>query len=175
MIRIGTPGFDYKDWYGPFFLLGLKPPRLGWPPPPMVWLRQGIDIDLLLRLMAQEFRLKEKDHAVAYRNDPPDKVGYEMFRRVVLHLSTIQDHNSLYVEPLSIKRQWTISAESVTAEGFKALEQDYEVEYNRENKTYTLRKQVEGGTLITNYDPESLSPKERAGCMRRIHWDFQTT
>jgi hypothetical protein len=128
-------------------------------------LRQGIDIDLLLRLMAQEFRLKEKDHAVAYGNDPSEKVGYEMFRRVVLHLSTIQDHNSLYVEPLSIERRWTISAASVTAEGFKALEQDYEVEYNRENNTYTVRKQVEGGTLITNYDPESLSPKERA----RLH------
>lgn len=25
MIRIGTSGFDYKDWYGPFFPPGLKP------------------------------------------------------------------------------------------------------------------------------------------------------
>lgn len=56
-------------------------------------------------------------------------------------------------------------ADSVTAEGFKALEQEYHVVYNRQDKTYTLRKQVEGGTLITNYDPESLSPKERA----RLH------
>jgi hypothetical protein len=88
-----------------------------------------------------------------------------MFRRVVVHLSAIQDHNSLYVEPLSIERSWTIPADSVTAEGFKALEQEYQVVYNRQDKTYTLQKQVEGGTLITNYDPESLSPKERA----RLH------
>jgi hypothetical protein len=125
-------------------------------------LRQGIDIDLLLRLMAKELRLKHNDGTVAHRNNPSDKAGYEMFRRVVLHLSAIQDHNSLYVEPLSIERSWTIPADSVTAEGFKALEQDYRVEYNGPDKTYTLRKQVEGGTLITNYHPDLLSPEERA-------------
>lgn len=128
-------------------------------------LRQGIDIDLLLRMMAQELRLKQSHEAVVYRNDPSNKLGYEMFRRVVLHLSAIQDHNSLYVEPLNIERSWTIPTDSVTAEGFKALEQEYEVVYNDQDKTYTLRKQVEGGTLITNYDPESLFPKERA----RLH------
>ncbi len=128
-------------------------------------LRQGIDIDLLLRLMAQELRLKQNHEAVVYRNDPSNQIGYEMFRRVVLHLSAIQDHNSLYVEPVSIERSWTIPTDSVTAEGFKALEQEYEVVYNEQVKTYTLRKQVEGGTLITNYDPNLLSREERA----RLH------
>lgn len=124
-------------------------------------LRQGIDIDLLLRLMAKELRVNHHDGAIAYRNSPSDKVGYEMFRRVVLHLSSIQDHNSLYVEPLSIERSWTIPADSVTAEGFKTLEQEYRVVYNAKDKTFTLRKQVEGGTLITNYDPNLLSHEER--------------
>lgn len=125
-------------------------------------LRQGIDIDLLLRLMAKELRLNHRDGAIAYRNNPSDAVGYEMFRRVVLHLSAIQDHNHLYVEPLNIERSWTIPADSVTAEGFKALEQEYQVAYNAQDKTFTLRKQVEGGALITNYDPNLLSREERA-------------
>ena len=124
-------------------------------------LRQGIDMDLLLRLMSKELRLIENGEAIAYRNNPSDKAGYEMFRRVVLHLSAIQDHNSLYVEPLIIERNWTIPADSVTAEGFISLEQEYGVIYNAEDKTYTLRKQVEGGTLITNYDPGTLSREER--------------
>jgi hypothetical protein len=128
-------------------------------------LRQGIDIDLLLRLMAKELRMSHSDGAIAYRNSPADKEGYEMFRRVVLHLSAIQDHNSLYVEPLSIERTWTIPAGSVTAEGFKTLEQEYQVAYNVQDKTFMLRKQVEGGTLITNYDPNLLSREERA----RLH------
>ncbi|MEK6787163.1 MAG: hypothetical protein AABY61_16940 [Nitrospirota bacterium] len=125
-------------------------------------LRQGIDIDLLLRLMAKELRVNQSEGAIAYRNSPSDKAGYEMFRRVVLHLSAIQDHNSLYVEPLNIERSWTIPADSVTAEGFKALEQEYQVVYNAKEKTFTLRKQIEGGTLITNYDPNLLSREERA-------------
>jgi hypothetical protein len=125
-------------------------------------LRQGVDIDLLLRLMAKELRLRHNGGAIAYRNNPSDKVGYEMFRRVVLHLSAIQDHNSLYVEPLSFERTWTIPAESVTAEGFKALEQEYQVSYHARDKTFTLRKQIEGGMLITNYDPNLLSREERA-------------
>ncbi|MBX3324663.1 MAG: hypothetical protein KF682_02060 [Nitrospira sp.] len=125
-------------------------------------LRQGIDIDLLLRLMAKEVRMSHGDGAIAYRNNPSDKASYEMFRRVVLHLSAIQDHNSLYVEPLNVERSWTIPAESVTAEGFKSLEQEYHVSYHAKDKTFTLRKQVEGGTFITNYDPNLLSQDERA-------------
>lgn len=133
-------------------------------------LRQGVDIDLLLRLMAKELRLKQDGGTVAHRNNPSDTIGYEMFRRVVLHLSAIQDHNSLHVEPLTIERSWTIPADSVTAEGFRALEQEYQVAYNGQSKTYTLRKQVEGGTLITNYDPDSLSRDER---LRLQHEDQQ--
>ncbi len=125
-------------------------------------LRQGIDIDLLLRMMAKEVRMSHGTGVVSYRNSPSDKIGYETFRRVVLHLSAIQDHNNLYVEPLNVERSWTIPAEAVTAEGFKALEQEYQVSYHAQDKTFTLRKQVEGGTLITNYDPNLLSQDERA-------------
>ncbi len=125
-------------------------------------LRQGIDIDLLLRMMAKEVRMSHGTGVVSYRNSPSDKIGYETFRRVVLHLSAIQDHNNLYVEPLNVERSWTIPAEAVTAEGFKALEQEYQVSYHAQDKTFTLRKQVEGGTLITNYDTNLLSQDERA-------------
>jgi hypothetical protein len=46
-------------------------------------LRQRADIDLLLRLMAQELRIKRNSsEAIAYGNTPTDRAGYEMFRRV---------------------------------------------------------------------------------------------
>ncbi|MBA2484677.1 MAG: hypothetical protein H0V35_00995 [Nitrospira sp.] len=124
-------------------------------------LRQGVDIDLLLRLMAKELRLSDHGEAVAYRNDPFDNEGYDMFRKVVLHLSAIQDANRLYAEALTFERTWTIPAESVTAEGFATLEQQYLITYHREQRTYTLRKPVSGRVLITNYDPATLSPAER--------------
>jgi hypothetical protein len=124
-------------------------------------LRQGVDIDLLLRVMAKELRIKSAQEDIAYRNLPSDRSGYEMFRRVVLHLSAIQDHNQLHVEPLDFERTWNIPAESITGEGFRALEEGYLVSYNPTDKTYTLRKKVAGRIFITNYDPDSLSLEDR--------------
>jgi hypothetical protein len=130
-------------------------------------LRQRYDIDLLLRLMAQEVRIQHPAQQspikqVAYLNTPSDPAGYEMFRRVVLHLSAIQDQNQLYAEHLVLERSWTISASSVPAEGFQALEKEFSVFYNKQDNTYTLRKRVPGPILITNYDPDNLPPEERA-------------
>jgi len=128
----------------------------------LLLLRQRYDIDLLLRLMAQELRITENGQEVAYRNAPADRTGYEMFRRVVTHLSAIQDQNQLHAEPLVYNRTWTIPADSVTAEGFQALQNEYLVTYNQKDHSYTLRKQITGQILITNYDPNTLSPDERA-------------
>lgn len=124
-------------------------------------LRQRYDIDLLLRMMAQEVRLQKSSQWVTYRNSPPDRPGYEMYRRVVLHLSSIQDKSQLYAEPLPLARTWTIPASSVAAEGFQALQKEFDVAYNRRDNTYTLRKQVSGPVIITNYDPSTLSSEER--------------
>lgn len=128
----------------------------------LLLLRQRYDIDLLLRLMAQELRITENGQEVAYRNTPSDRTGYEMFRRVVTHLSAIQDQNHLHAEPLIYHRTWTIPANSVTAEGFQALQKEYLVTYNQKDNSYTLQKQITGPILITNYDPYTLSPEERA-------------
>jgi hypothetical protein len=128
----------------------------------LLLLRQRYDIDLLLRLMAQELRITANGQEVAYRNRPMERTEYELFRRVVTHLSAIQDQNQLYIEPLVYNRTWTIPANSVTAEGFQALQKEYVVTYSQKDNTYTLRKQIIGRTLITNYDPDTLSPEERA-------------
>ena len=125
-------------------------------------LRQRYDIDLLLRLMAQELRIRQDGREVSYRNTPADKQGYEMFRRVVTHISAIQDANQLHAEPLVYTRTWTIPANSVTAEGFQSLQKEYLVTYSQKDNTYTLRKQITGRTLITYYDPDTLSQEERA-------------
>ena len=125
-------------------------------------LRQGVDVDLLLRLMAAEFRIKEKDREVAYRNLPSDRKGYEMFRRVVLHLSAIQDRNHLYAEPMVYDRTWTVPVESIKSDGFKNLEDEDVASYDQEKRAYILRKTVTGRMFITNYDPDTLPMEERA-------------
>lgn len=143
-------------------------------------LRQHFDVDLMLRMMAQEVTLLNlpviqlaKEHEnhlrsrqrrysqeITYYNSPSDREGYEMFRRVALHFSAIQDQKQLYAEPLTFERSWTIPAGAVSAEGFQSLQKEFTVRYDQKEGTYTLSKQVSGPILITNYDPDTLRFEE---------------
>ncbi|MEQ1720186.1 MAG: hypothetical protein ABL887_03620 [Nitrosomonas sp.] len=136
-------------------------------------LRQRYDVDLLLRMMAQEVRLLQQHSQYAiYRNKPSDTDNYKMFRRVVLHLSAIQDANALHAEPLPLILNWTIPANAVVAEGFHSLQKEYDVQYNAKESTYTLSKHTAGPILITNYDPSTLSEREREELHQIVEdWD----
>ena len=125
-------------------------------------LRQHHDIDLLLRLAVSELRMPRQGKDVAFLNDPSDMVGYPQFRRVVLHLSTIQDSNDLYIEPLIFRRTWTLPAETMTPEGLQALEHDeVTVKFDEGKHLYRLSARVTGRIVITNYDPELLADEEK--------------
>ena len=125
-------------------------------------LRQHYDVDLLLRLTVGELRMPRQGKDVAFRNDPSDMVGYPVFRRFVLHLSSIQDSNDLYIEPLIFRRTWTLPAESMTPEGLQALEQDeVTVKFDEDKRLYRLSARVTGRIVITNYDPELLPDEEK--------------
>jgi hypothetical protein len=127
-------------------------------------LRQGYDVDALLRLMAGEVRLAKEgqpEMVYVYYNRPSDRGGYPVFRRVMAHLSSIQDRHALYVEPLLFQLSWTIPASAVTAEGFQSISQDFSLKYDAEQQVYQVSKQVTGRIIITNYDPAILPNEER--------------
>lgn len=124
-------------------------------------LRQGVDVDLILRLLAGELRVNGGKQGGVYLNKPGDAEGYRLFRQAVLHLSTIQDRHKLFVEPLMFDRHWTLPAESLMAEQMAALQKEFKVEYQAERKQIVLTKRVAGHILLTNYDPATLSNEER--------------
>lgn len=66
-------------------------------------LRQGYDVDALLRLVVEELRVSDGDNEVVSYNRPSDKLGYERFRKVMAHLSSVQDRHVLHVDPLAIE------------------------------------------------------------------------
>ncbi len=135
-------------------------------------LRQHFDVDMLLRMMAQEVRLMNPEQQSVYRNNPSDKASYEMFRRVVLHFSAIQDHNQLYAEPLLLNHIWKIPSSSIVPDSFQSLQKEFTVHYHAEDDTFTLRKQIPGPILITNYDPDRLSEEEREALNEHARdWD----
>lgn len=124
-------------------------------------LRQGADVDLILRLLAGELRIYDGGKNDVYLNKPGDTEGYRLFRQAVLHLSSIQDRHKLFVEPLMFDQQWTLPAESLTAEQMAALQKDYKIAYQAERKQVTLIKREAGRILLTNYDPATLSNEDR--------------
>jgi len=126
-------------------------------------LRQGADIDLVLRLLAGELRLKgntEAQDAVFY-NKPSDKTGYKRFRQLVTQISTVQDRHRLFVEPLQFEQSWHIPADTLAAEQFAGLQKEYDLDFDAAGKRLTLTKRLIGHTVITNYDPQSLTNAQR--------------
>jgi hypothetical protein len=134
-------------------------------------LRQNLDVDLMLRLVAQEFRLHEPGGESVCHNRPREGASYAKFRRVVLHLSSIQDRGALFAEPLVFERRWTLPVNSVGAEGFGNLEKEYSIVLSQDKREYQLSKQVIGRVMITNYDPNLLSNEERAKLNDEIDQD----
>ncbi len=125
-------------------------------------LRQGYDVDALLRLLAGEIRLPQEryEEAVCY-NDPSDRDGYPVFRRVMAHLSSIQDRHALSIEPLLFQYNWTVPVSAVTPEGFQSTYKDFALTYDAERQVYRVAKQVTGRIIITNYALAILSTEER--------------
>lgn len=123
-------------------------------------LRQGADVDLVLRMMAGVFRTRGFNTQGDLHNRPSDP-GYSLFRRLVLHLSSIQDRNELYVEPLRFEQSWDFPKTQVTPETLAALQKDYTVTLVPERQVYRLSKMVTGRVIMANYDPETLSNEEK--------------
>ena len=124
-------------------------------------LRQGVDIDLLLRLLAGELRLSQGERQGIYLNKPSDSKGYRLFRQAVLHLSSIQDKNQLFVEPLMFEEKITLPLAEFDASQLSAYGKDYQVDYSPQRKQAVLNKKTVGRMVLTNYDPAELSNDER--------------
>lgn len=130
-------------------------------------LRQGYDVDSLLRLMGAELRLQGDGpgNVAAHLNRPSDRVGYAVFRRVVAHLSSIQDRHALNVEPLHFQQTWVVPAAAVTPETYASTYKDFSLSYDAAKRVYHVSKRVNGRVMISNYDPAVLSNEERV----RLH------
>lgn len=124
-------------------------------------LRQGADVDLVLRLLAAELRLTGPMQDDVYNNKPNDANGYRKFRQFVTHISSVQDRHKLFVEPLLFERSWNMAMESLSPEQFANLQKDYQVKYDAHHKQLNLSQPVIGHIILTNYDTQLLSNEER--------------
>ena len=134
-------------------------------------LRQGYDVDALLRLMGAEVRLDtaNADQAIAHLNRPSDKEGYQVYRRVIAHLSSIQDRHALFVEPLRFEHSWTVPADKVTPESYLETFKDFLIVEDKQQHTFRISKRISGRIIITNYNPSILPSEEQL----RLHQEAE--
>lgn len=127
-------------------------------------LEQGYDVDALLRLMATEIRIAKggnwQDVDIC-ANRPSDREGYTVFRRVMAHLSSIQDRHALRVEPLVLRYTWTLPASSVAPDTFQSLSRDFSLAFDPKSATYEVSRRITGRVIVANYDPATLPEAER--------------
>jgi hypothetical protein len=127
-------------------------------------LEQGYDVDGLLRLMAAEIRLARGGHwedVDISANRPSDRDGYTAFRRVMAHLSSIQDRHALRVEPLVLRYGWTLPASSVTPDTFQSLSRDFSLTYDPQAAAYEVSRRITGRVIVANYDPATLPEADK--------------
>lgn len=132
-------------------------------------LRQHYDIDLLLRLMAEEFRTTQGEtREVSYRNHPATPQEYAWFRKIVVHISTIQDRNQLYVEPVALEHVWYLPQTAFSGQDLTTLGDAYDLTYDNLKEQYALRKKLRERMTITNYPPTMLTPEERMQLHQKV-------
>jgi hypothetical protein len=125
-------------------------------------LRQNYPVDLLFRVLAEEFRLSTQGPDFICHNKPSEQVGYPTFRRIAMHLSAIQDSSDLHIESVMLRRSWILPAETMTLEAMQSLaKDDVAIELDPQTRLYYLTKRVPGALVITNYDLEELIDDEK--------------
>ena len=98
-------------------------------------------------------------------NRPADRAGYVVYRRIMSHLSAIQDRHALYVEPLHFQIMWTVPEDAMTPGAFASTYKDFSLAYDAAQHVYYVTKRVNGRVMISNYDPSVLTNEERV----RLH------
>ncbi|THJ21399.1 MAG: hypothetical protein CAF45_011205 [Nitrospira sp. CG24E] len=133
--------------------------------------RQGYDINMVLRLMARGIAIDdESGHAVSF-NAPSQGEGYLEFRRRLLHLAGLDAERALYVGPILFEESHAVRTNRAPNpdEVVAALEKGFRWEGDREGMIHTVRRKAVGRLLVANYDPARLSNEER----RLLHEEAQ--
>lgn len=139
--------------------------------------RRGADAFPLLRLMARGFDNLMPGTEGWYPNDPAED-QYVKFRQLVLHLEALLRAGDIYIERLDhlddvheVGPAGAPKADDLIA----ASEKGYKwqsIEKKNGEKSYVLRKRIEGMPSLTNFDPkseENLSNERK----RQIHKDVE--
>ena len=126
---------------------------------------QGEAIDMAMRLMGRGIELQYKDGSFQrfILNRPSHAEEYSEFRRIALHLASLNVSRHLFVGNLSFNAAVSpeLSGPPSASDITEAMEKGYFVIKNQEDGSHKLYKHFTGRVVITNYDPLKLTDSER--------------
>ncbi|HET9962716.1 MAG TPA: hypothetical protein VFQ34_10305 [Nitrospiraceae bacterium] len=133
--------------------------------------RQGYDINMVLRLMARGIAVDDEQGPTVFFNAPSEGAGYVEFRKRLLHLAGLDAERKLFVGPILFEEAQTVHTNRAPNpdEIVAALEKGFRWEGEAGAKLHTVRRKAVGRLLVSNYDPNRLSNEER----RRLHEQAQ--
>ena len=133
--------------------------------------RQGFDINMVLRLMARGLAIESDEGPVVLFNQPSQQESYVEFRRRLLHLAGLDAERKLFVQPIIFEESQTVRTHRPPNpdEVVAAMEKGFRWESDGEARMHTVKRKAVGRLLISNYNPARLSNDER----RQLHDDAQ--
>lgn len=124
---------------------------------------QGLDINMLLRLMARGIVMDRDGRATTMLNTPVQPDGYREFRRRLLHLAALNQAGHLFIQSLTYEQTYPVALDRALtpAEIVAVLEQGYRWTLPASANAPLLTRKSRGRLVITNYNPQSLTNEER--------------
>jgi hypothetical protein len=134
---------------------------------------QGEAIDMVIRLMARgvEFQNEDGTFKRFVLNRPSHVEEYKEFRRIALHLASLNISRNLFVGNLTFSTAVSpsLSGAPSVSDITDAVEKGYFCIKNDEDGSYKLYKHFTGRVVITNYDPLTLTDGERHALNQRAN------
>ncbi len=126
---------------------------------------QGEAIDMTMRLMGRGIELQYEGGAFKrfILNRPSHVEEYKEFRRIALHLASLNVGRNLFVGNLSFSAAVSpeLSGPPSASDITEVMEKGYFVIKNEEDGSHKLYKHFTGRVVVTNYDPLILTDSER--------------
>jgi hypothetical protein len=126
---------------------------------------QGIPVGLLTRLMAREFEMRDRDGTFlrSVLNYPDFPEEYREFRRIMLHLQWLNEERHLWIRPIRFTQTVRANLANPPSAGdiAHALEKGYRWRKLKGTNEFELTRSFSDRVAVTNYDPNTLSNKER--------------
>ena len=126
---------------------------------------QGEAIDMAMRLMGRGIELQFEDGSFKrfILNRPSHAEEYSEFRRIALHLASLNISRNLFVGNLSFSAAVSpeLSGPPSASDITDAMGKGYFVIKNEKDGSHKLYKHFDGRVVITNYDPLTLTDSER--------------